>query len=144
VAPWPVWRPPLAMRVHQRGGRRHWSCFPPHLLAATDVEVADMGASSPHAPAAGPQESTPLLESAAREPVLTVRAGSSVAQPAPMALHHPTEEGASGEAPRQEAAVPSPPTLAQVVMAMEAAVRDLRILQDCRDLSGELASRRAA
>jgi len=40
--------------------------------------------------------------------------------------------------------VPSPPTLAQVVAAMEAAVRDLRVLQSIGDLSGEQVSSRAA
>ncbi|XP_039834454.1 uncharacterized protein LOC120695223 [Panicum virgatum] len=114
------------------------------VLAADDAEVADMGASSPHAPVAGPQESTLLPESAAGEPVLTIRVGSSIAQPAPTALHRPAEEGAAGEAPCQEAAVQSPPTLAQVVVAMEAMVRDLRILQASGDLSDELASHRMA
>ena len=49
-----------------------------------------------------------------------------------------------GEAPHQEVAVPPPPILAQVVAVMEAAVRDLRVLQTSGDLSGELVSCRAA
>jgi hypothetical protein len=47
----------------------------------------------------------------------------------------------SGEALRQEVIVPSPPTLAQVITVMEAAVCDMCVLQSIGDLSGEEVSR---
>ena len=112
--------------------------------AVVDAEVADTDASSPHATAAGPIEKRPTASGALMGLSLIVGAVAPVAQPALVALPGLVAANAPGEAPWQMAAVATPPTLAQVVASMEAAVRDLRILHSNGNLSGEMASRRAA
>ena len=83
----------------------------PVLPPATVItEMANTGASSPHTSAPGPKEAAPSPKGVTEGMALAIGAGTSAAQPTPMAPLRPTEEGTSGEASGGDSAISPDPS----------------------------------